>query len=128
MDAHSLAENRDLFTEQMPDQAVIYDKTITASTGQRGRRQVATAPGSVTVPCKAIATPIRDMPAGGQLNPVLTWMLRLPAVLPVGVSLDTSKRIQVTITETGETKTFEVIGTQSRSGMLARLVNVTEVG
>lgn len=123
IDPLELSGNRDAFVMEMPDQATIKRKTRQQSSTQPGRF-VITPTVVATVPCKVFDAPTLQQRTGGQITAVADYGLRLPA----NTDIRSSDTVTVVFSETGETKTFEVMQVRHKSGELARVAMVRDIG
>lgn len=118
-----LAADRDAFVMALPDTATIKRKTRTASPTQPGRFVITTAVVAV-VPCKVFDAPTLQQRTGGQITAVADYGIRLPA----NTDIRNSDTLEVVATETQETKTFEVMQVRKKTGELARVAMVRDIG
>ena len=123
IDPLELTADRDAFVLAMPDQATIKRKTRQPSPTQPGRFVITTTTVAV-VPCKVFHAPTLQQRTGGQITAVADYGIRLPA----NTDIRNADTVIVVATETQETKTFEVMQVHKKTGELARVAMVRDIG
>lgn len=111
------------FLYNMPDSITIRRVTLAAAPGQPGRRS-GTEAVIGTVPGKVTAAPRAQGGAGGQVQTIADWAIRVPA----NTNIQTDDRVTAVMGETGEQKDGEVERVDAKTGELARMVYIRRAG